>query len=220
MDEGKIQVVGNGVDLKKFHPVDRSQARSQLGLENRGPVLITVGGLVERKGFHRVIELLPRLLQEYPDLVYLIVGGPGPEGDWSERLRVQVEELGLQHVVRFLGQIEPEKLKIPLSAADLFVLSTANEGWANVFLEAMVCGLPVVTTDVGGNREVVCDEELGMVVPFGGNRVFEEALLQALGRQWNREHILSHARANSWGERVMVLKAAFREILDRRGGMK
>lgn len=81
----------------------------------------------------------------------------------------------------------PDQLKIPLSAADLFVLATRNEGWANVFLEAMACGLPVVTTDVGGNAEVVCRSELGKLVPFNDQQALCQAIANALEVNWDRE---------------------------------
>jgi Glycosyltransferase len=171
---------------------------------------------VERKGFHRVIELLPRLLRRHPELVYLVVGGPSPEGDWSQRLRQQVSSLGLEERVRFLGPVAPRELRYPLSAADLFVLATSNEGWANVFLEAMACGLPVVTTDVGGNREVVCSDTLGIVVPFGEPEPLADALLEALEREWDREAIIAHARANSWDGRVRTLVATFERVIRER----
>lgn len=209
----KITVVGNGVDTKKFKPIPKSDARRQLGLSDRDRVLISVGGLVERKGFHRVIEVLPGLLKEYPDLKYLIVGGPGPEGDWSERLRQQVSALRLENVVIFLGAMPSERLKTPMSAADIFVLATSNEGWANVFLEAMACGLPVVTTDVGGNREVVCRNELGVILPFGDSEKLASALSNAFRRSWDKAAILSYAAENSWDSRITVLKDAFSKII-------
>ena len=68
-----------------------------------------------------------------------------------------VRALGLDDRVHFLGPLPNDRLNVPLSAADVFVLATSYEGWANVFLEAMACGLPVVTTDVGGNAQVVND---------------------------------------------------------------
>jgi glycosyltransferase involved in cell wall biosynthesis len=105
-------------------------------------------------------------------------------------------------------------LKYPLSAADVFVLSTRNEGWANVFLEAMACGLPVVTTDVGGNAEVVCRPELGAIVPFGDAEALAGALDQALTNQWNREAILAYAQDNQWDRRVAQLLRAFAQVLD------
>jgi glycosyltransferase involved in cell wall biosynthesis len=210
--EGRPLVVGNGVDLQNFTPVDRIVARRSLGLPQGAKVLVTVGGLVERKGFHRVIDCLPSLLRTCGDVRYLIVGGPSPEGDWRERLRRQASDLGLQARVHFLGPVEPKELRVPLSAADLFVLATSNEGWANVLLEAMACGLPVVTTDVGGNTEVVCRSELGIVVPFGDQSALVEAIEMALQRHWDAAAIRAYARTNQWDSRVAALVAEFRRL--------
>ncbi len=213
----KVQVVGNGVDLARFRPMPQAEARRALGLAEDAPVLISVGGLVERKGFHRVIELLPALLQRHPGLRYLVVGGPSPEGDMGEALRAQVAQAGLGEVVRFLGPLPPDALRGPLSAADVFVLSTRNEGWANVFLEAMACGLPVVTTAVGGNAEVVCRPELGSVVPFGDAAQLQAAIDHALRHDWNRAAIRAHAEDNTWDRRVETLVGVF-QALHHRGG--
>ena len=210
----KVRVVGNGVDLQKFKPMPKSQARQALGLPEGVPVLVTVGGLVERKGFHRVIELLPALRERFPGMVYLVVGGASPEGDMSETLQRQVAELGLAGAVCFLGPLPPERIREPLSAADVFVLATRNEGWANVLLEAMACGLPVVTTDVGGNAEVVCRPELGAVVPFGDAAGLREAIAQALVAPWDSAAIRRYAEANTWGRRVEELVDRFRELHD------
>ena len=141
----KIEVVGNGIDTERFQPVPRAAARARFGLPDSAKVLISVGGLVERKGMHRVIEILPALLKHHPDLHYLIVGGASPEGDNRAELIAQVARLGLADHVHFLGALPSDELKWPLSASDVFVLATRNEGWANVFLEAMACGLPVVS---------------------------------------------------------------------------
>jgi glycosyltransferase involved in cell wall biosynthesis len=208
----KVQVVGNGVDLGRFRPLERAQMRVGLGIAADAQVLISVGGLVERKGFHRVIEILPDLLRTHPRLVYLVVGGAGPEGDYAQTLRARVAALGLGERVRFLGQVAPERLAEPLSAADVFVLATSNEGWANVFLEAMACGLPVVTTDVGGNPEVVSDAALGTLVPFGDARALADAIAAALRRDWDRAAIRAYAQANTWDQRVETLVRAFRSI--------
>jgi glycosyltransferase involved in cell wall biosynthesis len=209
----KVEVVGNGVDANKFHPVDRAVCRQALGLALDAPVLIGVGGLVERKGFHRVVEVLPSLIQHFPALVYLIVGGPSAEGNNQAELEAQVARLGLEPHVRFLGTRKPEELSEVLSAADVFVLATRNEGWANVFLEAMACGLPVVTTDVGGNREVVCRPELGTVVSFGDASALTAALNDALQTRWDPATIRAYAEDNAWDERVYRLLTAFRRLV-------
>jgi len=213
VDASKTEVVGNGVDTQVFHPVDRVAARARFGLPDRAQVLISVGGLVERKGMHRVIDCLPPLMVRHPDLHYLIVGGGGGEGDLRAELEAQVARLGLTGRVHFLGTLPPEALKWPLSAADVFVLATRNEGWANVFLEAMACGLPVVTTDVGGNTEVVCQDALGSIVPFGDATALQQALDAALDKNWDRAAIIDYAQANQWDKRVAQLLRAFDALL-------
>lgn len=206
-----VRVMANGVDLAKFFPEDKAAARAQLGLAESDPVLISVGGLTERKGFHRVIEVLPRLVKEFPRLRLLIAGGATPEGDWGQKLREQVARLRLQEHVIFLGAVAPDALRRAYSASDVFVLATRMEGWANVFLEANACGLPVVTTNVGGNAEVVGSSEVGMVLPFGDARALAEALRDSLNRDWNRSLIRQHAVNNAWETRIPVLVRSLHE---------
>ncbi len=212
----KIEVIGNGVDGAKFYPLPREQARAELGIPQEAKVLISVGALVPRKGQQRVIEILPNLVRKHPNLLYLIAGGASPEGDMRAQLQAQVIRLGMENHVRFLGLVAPEKLKVPLSAADVFVLATANEGWANVFLEAMACGLPVVTTDVGGNREVVCRKALGIIVPYDDCKALENAVDEALRRTWDRAAILAYARENDWQRRIDPLVDRFGKIAGER----
>ena len=209
----KTEVVGNGVDTMRFYPVDRAEARSRYGLPENAQVLVSVGALVERKGMHRVIDCLPALLRHHPNLHYLIVGGGSPEGNNHAELTAQVARLGLAGRVYFLGALPPDELRWPLSASDVFALATRNEGWANVFLEAMACGLPVVSTDVGGNAEVVCRDELGIIVPFGDMAALQQALDTALAKNWDRAAILDYARANQWDKRVVQLLRAFEPLL-------
>ncbi|HQS80861.1 MAG TPA: glycosyltransferase [Thiobacillus sp.] len=212
--EDKTEVVGNGIDTERFQPVARAVARVRFGLPDSAKVLVSVGALVERKGLHRVIDVLPALLKHHPDLHYLIVGGASPEGDNRTELTAQVARLGLADRVHFLGALPPDELKWPLSASDVFVLATRNEGWANVFLEAMACGLPVISTDVGGNAEVVCREELGSIVPFGDSAALQQALDAALNKEWDRATILGYARDNHWDKCVAQLLRAYENLID------
>ena len=211
-----VQTIGNGIDLSKFGPIPRDEARRRVGLPLDARVLVTVGTLVERKGFHRVVEVMPTLLASNPELHYLVVGGAGPEGDDSGQLRALVARLGLQERVHFLGPMPPHALHVPLSAANLFVLSSRYEGWANVLLEAMACGLPVVATDVGGNAEVVAHTGLGRIVPFGDADALVAAVSEALQVDWDRSAIRSYAEANSWDVRIPQVVAVFDRLLDHR----
>ncbi|MCE2594202.1 glycosyltransferase [Motilimonas cestriensis] len=204
--ESKIVVVGNGVDSHTFFPINKDQARAALGLKESDQVLITVGGLVPRKGFHQVIKALPLL----PDEVkYLIVGGASAEGDYQAQLEQLVSELELSDRVLFLGPKPKAALHKILSAADVFVLASANEGWANVILEAMACRLPVVASDVGGNREVVANQQLGLIYPYGDSDALLHSIEQALNFQWDRDGIQAYAQQNSWDLRVEQLVRHF-----------
>jgi teichuronic acid biosynthesis glycosyltransferase TuaC len=207
-------VIGNGIDLSKFRPRPRDEARRALNLPVDAKVLVSVGTLVERKGFHRVIPCLPTLIKNFPDLHYIVVGGAGPEGDNSAALKTLVEAAGLQRNVHFLGPYLPESLPLPLSAADVFVLATSYEGWANVFLEAMACGLPVVTTSVGGNAEVIRSAELGTLVELGNQAALTNALTVALEKSWNRKAIMDYAESNAWERRIPPLLEEFEKLLE------
>lgn len=212
-----VQVVSNGINLELFQPEDRQACRQRLGIPADARVLITVGTLNERKGFHRVIEQMPALLERYPDLIYLAVGGENPDGD-RRRLQELAAALGVEDRVHFMGQQPPEVLRYYYSAADLFVLPTRFEGWANVFLEAAACGLPTVTTRVGGNAEVISSPTLGRLVPLGDGEALREAIVQALEGDWDHGAILAHARAQAWERRIPELLHAFATLTALRTG--
>lgn len=209
----RVRVIANGVDLERFYPEDRSLSRRRWGLPEQARILVSVGGLSERKGFHRVIEVLPALRQHYPDLHFVIAGGPTPEGNNEAALRAQIYSLGLTGWVHLLGPVAPAELRFVYSAGDLFVLATRFEGWANVFLEALACGVPIVTTQVGGNAEVVSSPEVGVLVPYGDAAALYTAIAAALQRNWDRQAILAHARAQSWQTRIPMLVNEFRALL-------
>ena len=104
------------------------------------------------------------------------------------QLRALAESHGVRGAVRLCGRQSPEELQWFYGAADVFALATSHEGWANVFLEAMACGLPVVTTRVGGNAEVVAEPRAGhagQLLGCAGVRATRST--SALSRHWDRE---------------------------------
>jgi glycosyltransferase involved in cell wall biosynthesis len=136
----EIDVIGNGVDLQEFCPADEN--KKEVGGKIR---LISVGRLIERKGYRYLIEAL----KDLPDVDLQLIG----EGN----LRKELEELAFKYgiPVQFLGNISHQHLPRYLLQADIFVLPSLNEGMSNSVLEAMACGLPVITTDTGGSKELV-----------------------------------------------------------------
>jgi teichuronic acid biosynthesis glycosyltransferase TuaC len=208
--ENKISIIPNGVNLEKFNRLEKRSCRKDLGIPMDSLVLISVGGLVERKGHHRVLQILPTLIKRFPDILYVVAGGGGVEGDMTIELHNMVRNLELNDHVLFTGEISQEKLSHYLSASDVFVLPTRLEGWPNVFFEAMACGLPIVSTTVCGNREIVKDHENGFLVPFGDQIALTEAVANALEKQWDRNEIVDYARSRPWEK---VAKEVYQEFL-------
>ena len=192
------ETIPNGVDRALFFPGDRSEARELLGLPRSSKVVLTVGHLVERKGHHLVVQALALMVAQSSEELFLaIVGGPGEEGDLRELIEGEVARLGLKSRVRLVGPVANEDLQPWFCAADLFCLASSKEGWANVLLESLACGTPVVATNVWGTPEVICSPALGILV----DRTVESiaaGLLEGLKRTWDREELVLYASRFTW----------------------
>jgi teichuronic acid biosynthesis glycosyltransferase TuaC len=152
--EDKIRVHYTGCDQHIFTPLDRPAVRAELGIT--GPMVLTVGALIPRKGQHHAIAALTML----PD-VTLVVAGQGPEeGDY----RLLAKKLGVADRVRFVGNIAHAELPKWINAADAMVLVSAAEGLANAWVEALACGTPIIISDAGGARELLRDPVAGRIV--------------------------------------------------------
>jgi teichuronic acid biosynthesis glycosyltransferase TuaC len=190
--------ISNGVNASNFFPEDKAIAREKLGISLNQKVIVSVGSLIPLKGHERIVELMPNILKIHPDALFLIVGAPTRYADSSQQINQKIEALNLQKHVRLCGRIAPNELRWYLSSADVFALATENEGWPNALMEALACGLPVVTTNVGGNAEIVHSEFMGTVVPYWEPNTFAQAISTWLVEQPNREKRLSWAKGASW----------------------
>ncbi len=210
--EEKIIVVPNGVDIEQFKPVEKVKLRKELGLPEDRKIMISVGGLVERKGFHRIVSALSSIKKVIPNVMYLIVGGSSLEGNYEPVLRKMIEKLDLKNDVVFAGIQPHNNLYKWLNVSDIFCLATSNEGWANVFLEAMACGLPVVTSRVGGNEEVVSTEDYGLLFKLEDKKEMVESIIKAFQIDWKKEKIINYAQLNTWDKTANKLISQFEQI--------
>jgi len=207
-----IRVIRHGFRVPKFQPVPRSELG--IGLQDGDTVLIAVGRLVRRKRMDALLRVLARLER---DAVLVIVG----DGPLREELEEQAKALGVQDRVRFAGFVSDERKFQLLEAADLFVYTTEHEGFGIVYLEAMYCGLPVVTYDNGGQREFVSDE-LGALVPEGNEEKFLEALRGIIDDDARRASMSDSARRKAeemeLGSVAEEYVALYDELLRERNG--
>jgi glycosyltransferase involved in cell wall biosynthesis len=193
LERAKSRVIGNGVDPARFFPVDRQQARERLGLARKASIVVSVGALLPVKGHDRLLEALAQARRELPDLLLYVIG----EGDFRGALERKRDALGLRGSAFFPGSCPNETLRDWYSAADVSCLASAREGWANVLLESLACGTPVVATRVGGTPEVMASPELGVLVE-PDTASLAAGLREALGRTWHRDHLVAYARKREW----------------------
>ncbi len=204
-DPAKLKVFRNGVDLERFVPEPRAAARERLGLPANRRQLLSVGHLVERKGHHIAIEALPLLP---PDTDLNIVG----TGAERAALEAVATKLGVTSRVRFAGMIAQTELKWWYSAADILLLCSSREGWANVLLEGMACGTPVVATDIWGTPEVVSTPDAGLLMRERSAPALAESVLSLFAAYPERDKVRRHAEGFSWEQTTQDQLRLFREV--------
>jgi glycosyltransferase involved in cell wall biosynthesis len=175
LDPDKVLVIHNGVDLGEFpaEPAPR-QVRRTLGIPDAAKVVAVVANFIHYKGHETFLSAWRVVARQLPGSVALLVGD-GPLRLASE---TRAAQLGLAESMRFLGT--RDDVTAVLSAADVVVHPSQQEGFSNAILEAMAAGRPVVATAVGGNSEAVVHEETGLLVPVDDSDTMAAAILRLL----------------------------------------
>lgn len=172
-------VLPNCVDLERFTPGPPSPAIVERHALDGARTLLTMGRFdaAERyKGVDEVLSVLPEVIREVPDLVYLVAGG----GSDLPRLRAKACALGLEQRTRFAGLVPEEEKLSYFRSVDAFAMPGRGEGFGIVYLEAAACGLPVVGSALDASREALLDGQLGRVVDPDDPGALKDALVQAL----------------------------------------
>ena len=166
-----------GFDLAPFVSIDdnmRHASRERLVIPDSTLVVTTVGRLTEIKKHDLFLEMSKRVFSSRQDVLFFIVG----DGELRDELESIVSALGLESAVRFLGW--RQDLATIYAASDLFVLTSRNEGTPVALIEAMASGVPGISTDVGGVRDVITSSSVGSVVPFGDAEALASSVLSLL----------------------------------------
>jgi glycosyltransferase involved in cell wall biosynthesis len=200
----RIAVHRTGIDTARFRPRDRVAAKAALRLD--GPVLLNVGNLIARKRQSLAIEALRHI----GGATLLLVGG-GPERRALER---RAAALGVERRVRFMGSIPHALMPSLFAAADVTVHTSRMEGLANIWVESLACGTPVVTTEAGGAREAIDRPEAGRVVADDAEAI-AAAVRELLAEPPAPERVAAAAGRFSWERSAAELETLLRDALSR-----
>jgi hypothetical protein len=194
--ENKVNVVGNGVNWKKFDfEMDAGKVKNECGIGPMEPMVLFCGRLAWQKGPDILVEAIPEILRSHPDARFVFVGG----GDMQGGLQARTRHLNVAHAVRFLGYRNGNELVRLIKASDVVCVPSRNEPFGIVVLEAWAAGKPVVASENGGPGEFVNHEVNGLKiyprpdsVCWGIRRVFSNfdwsRQLGRNGRKFLEEH--------------------------------
>jgi teichuronic acid biosynthesis glycosyltransferase TuaC len=192
-------------DADRLISVSAGLKAALIGLGAPPETLISVGHLIPRKGHDKVIEALAAL----PGFSLLILG----EGPERARLEALIAARGLGGRARLLGAVAHESLARYYSAADALVLASSREGWANVLLEAMACGTPVVASKIPGNPEVVTAPEAGLIVEENSPQGIAAAIRRLFAALPGRDATRAYAERFGWAETSTGQATLFRALM-------
>jgi teichuronic acid biosynthesis glycosyltransferase TuaC len=201
MPENRIKVHYTGVDQSVFQIADQVAAKAALGVS--GPLIVSIGTLNERKGHNHVIDAMARL----PSATLVIVGN----GPIRSRLEAQAVRVGVADRVRFLGSRPQAELPAIFAAADVMALLSSAEGLANVWVEALACGTPLVIADAGGAREVLDRPEAGRIVDRSVDAV-TEGIASILASPPDRQIVRKAAERFTWEANTAALFAHLSDL--------
>lgn len=173
VDADKINVVYNAFEGVDFLPA-REDLKKELGL--KGKVMTSVGRLVPWKGFDGLIVAMQDILKYFPNLTLYIIGN-GPD---KEHLKNLIAETGLQKSVILLGGLPQKTLFKYIKASDIFVLNTSYEGFSHQLVEVLALGTPCVTTNAGGNVEIIENKKNGILFNYNDVPTIKKSVIRIL----------------------------------------
>ena len=202
-DEKRLFIVHNGIDKDRFFPIERTEARAQLGLPPDIPIVVCVSFIQERKG---IIELIQAIEGLPKDALLVLVGAPS-EPKYYKKVLNLIKSLGLSNRVILTGTQPHDKVPLFLNAGDVTTLPSYWEGSPNAVVESLGCGTPVVATPVGSVPEQIIPGKNGYIVPMKDPDSLSRALNQTLLQEWDRDEIC--ASVKSWDQVAKNLNKIF-----------
>lgn len=212
ISDDKVSVIYNGYNSNLFEDVSTNKAKEKLNLPEDKKIILSVGNLELVKGHKYLIEAMKEVIKREENITCLIVGS----GSQKKNVNSLIDRLSLSKYIKLVGEKPHNEVPLWMNACDVFVLPSLNESFGIVQVEAMACGKPVVATFNGGSEEVIVNEKLGILVEPKDANELANAILKALGKEWDRDYISNYAKQYSWDKIVKNIIGVYNELLKKK----
>ncbi|MEM2507351.1 MAG: glycosyltransferase family 4 protein [Nitrososphaeria archaeon] len=208
----KVKIQPMGLDLDVFKPLDKKRAREKVGLEEDLQYLIFVGRLSKSKGLKYLLVGFKDALKENVNLRLILLG----DGPYKDELKVMCRTLGITEYVLFLGWKLQDELPIYYNAADIFVFPSLQEAWAIAPLEALACGIPIITTPVGCIplliRKLKERHDYIVIIPKEDPQAIKKNILAVLNKQLPQKGSNEDLKMYSWDKIIKETCSTYEEL--------
>ncbi len=167
----KVDVIVNGIDTEIFHPRNKNLARNKLGLSRNKTIFVYTGRLMELKGVDDIIEALPIFSKKYQNFKFIFIGA----GE-IDKFKKECKEKGILDYVEFVGEKSQKEIALYLNASDLFVFPGKAAGIANIWIEALASGTPVLVANAPGTEYLITHNKNGLIVPMNDPKAVADAM--------------------------------------------
>jgi D-inositol-3-phosphate glycosyltransferase len=225
-DAARMTLVPRGFDPAEFAPMDRGDARRELGLDPSSFIVLQLADLVPREGIENVVRAMARLPRRVSSRLLVVRGDPDPPDEHMTpevgRLRGIAKQIGVDDIVRFAGCTSHNRLRMYYAACNVFVSTPwCDPPSSTALLEAMACGAPVVASAVGSLQDCVVDGLTGYLVPPNDPQALAEHLLYlqahpALAHAFGTAGIRRAHALFTWDRVTAQLLATYQELPDAR----
>ena len=204
-----VEVLPTGYDSKRFYPRDQKTCRRILNLPEGKKIILSIGSLVKVKGHKNLIQAIGELVKTSKDILCIILG----EGNLRDELQEEIDRCDLDEAIKLVGRKPRDELPLWMNACDIFVLASLNEGNPTVMFEALGCGIPFVSTDVGGISEIITSNDYGLVCKSNLSIDLCNKISEALEKNWDRVAISDYARQFEWDRQQENLNEIYNRYL-------
>lgn len=216
-----ITVIHNGADPNKFFPMSKEKVKQRLGVTEKNRIIMFIGNLKPVKGVNYLLEAFAKLQHIYKktETVLYVIG----EGSEKKNLMKMSKILNIDKKVFFLGGKDHDEMPMWINIADIFILPSISEGFPTVIPEVMMCGVPIVASDVGGVSEAIIHKKTGILVKPGDINALAEAINSYLSDEQFTQKIIKNAieKANrfTWMSAAEKILDIYREISNGKEGL-